>query len=116
VSSSRRHAPSARPNWRIVVRHLLPNSVGPILVALTFSVVAACSPSRRSASSASGRSPAAGSTSLGILVGASKENVLTGNWWMVRVPLRSCCWCWRLTINMLGDGLRDATDPKMQRH
>ena len=28
-------------NFRIVVRHLLPNSIGPILVALTFSVVAA---------------------------------------------------------------------------
>ena len=61
-----------------------------------------------------GPQPGAGSTSLGLLVGTSKENVLTGNWWMVVFPC-AVLLLLALTINMVGDGLRDATDPKMQR-
>jgi peptide/nickel transport system permease protein len=102
-------------NTRVVVRHLLPNSVGPILVALTFSVVAAVLAESTLGFFGFGPQPGSGSTSLGILVGSSKTNVLTGNWWMVLFPCLVLL-VLALTINMLGDGLRDATDPKLQRH
>jgi len=101
-------------NRRIVVRHLLPNSIGPILVALTFSVVAAIIAESTLSFFGFGPQPGAGSTSLGLLVGTSKENVLTGHWWMVVFPCGVLLLV-ALTINMVGDGLRDATDPKMQR-
>jgi peptide/nickel transport system permease protein len=101
-------------NFRIVVRHLLPNSIGPILVALTFLVVAAIITEVTLSFFGFGPQPGAGSTSLGLLVGTSKENVLTGNWWMVVFPCAVLLLV-TLTINMVGDGLRDATDPKMQR-
>jgi peptide/nickel transport system permease protein len=101
-------------NWRIVMRHLLPNSVGPILVALTFAVVTAIIAEATLSFFGFGPQPGAGSTSLGLLVGTSKENVLTGHWWMVVFPCAMLTLV-ALTINMVGDGLRDATDPKLQR-
>ena len=101
-------------NRRVVLRHLLPNSMGPVLVALTFSVIAAVIAESTLSFFGFGPQPGAGSTSLGILVGSSKENVLTGNWWMVVFPCAMLVLL-ALTINMVGDGLRDATDPKLQR-
>jgi peptide/nickel transport system permease protein len=101
-------------NSRVVLRHMLPNSIGPILVALTFLVVAAIIAESTLSFFGFGPQPGAGSTSLGLLVGTSKENVLTGNWWMVVFPCAVLLML-ALTINMVGDGLRDATDPKLQR-
>ncbi len=100
---------------RIIVRHLLPNAIGPILVALTFSVVVAVIAESTLGFFGFGPQVGAGQTSLGILVGTSKANVLTGNWWMVVFPCAALLLV-ALTINMFGDGLRDATDPKMIRH
>ena len=101
-------------NRRIIIRHLLPNSIGPILVAMTFSVVAAIIAESTLGFFGFGPQPGADTTSLGLLVGTSKENVLTGNWWMVLFPCLTLLLV-ALTINLVGDGLRDATDPKLQR-
>jgi ABC-type dipeptide/oligopeptide/nickel transport system permease subunit len=101
-------------NRRIIIRHLLPNSIGPILVAMTFSVVAAVIAESTLGFFGFGPQPGADTTSLGLLVGSSKENVLTGNWWMVLFPCLTLLLV-ALTINLVGDGLRDATDPKLQR-
>jgi peptide/nickel transport system permease protein len=61
-----------------------------------------------------GPQPGSGTTSLGILVGTSKDNVLSGNWWMVVFPC-AVLLALALSINLFGDGLRDAADPKTQR-
>jgi peptide/nickel transport system permease protein len=101
-------------NFRIVTRHLLPNSIGPILVALTFSVVAAIILESTLSFFGFGPQLGSGQTSLGNLVGSSKENVLSGHWWMVVFPCATLMLV-TLVINFVGDGLRDATDPKLQR-
>jgi peptide/nickel transport system permease protein len=101
-------------NFRIVVRHLLPNAIGPILVALTFSVVAAIILESTLSFFGFGPQLGSGASSLGNLVASSKENVLSGHWWMVIFPCVTLLLV-ALTINFLGDGLRDATDPKLQR-
>jgi peptide/nickel transport system permease protein len=101
-------------NFRVITRHLLPNAIGPILVALTFTVVLAVIAESTLGFFGFGPQPGAGQTSLGNLVGSSKENVLTGNWWMVLFPCLVLL-VLALTVNMVGDGLRDATDPKLQR-
>lgn len=101
-------------NVRIVVRHLLPNSIGPILVALSFSVVTAIIAESTLSFFGFGPQPGSGAASLGNLVGTSKQNVLTGNWWMVVFPCVTLLLL-TLVINLVGDGLRDATDPKAQR-
>lgn len=101
-------------NFRVVVRHLLPNSIGPILVALSFSVVAAIIAESTLSFFGFGPQPGSGAASLGNLVGTSKQNVLTGNWWMVLFPCVTLLLL-TLAVNLVGDGLRDATDPKSQR-
>ena len=100
---------------RIVVRHLLPNSIGPILVALTLvgrrrhrrrvdAVVLRLRPAARR-----GHDVARASWSA-----ARKGGVLTGQLVAGRLPVRRCSSCWRSCINFIGDGLRDAFDPKLR--
>jgi peptide/nickel transport system permease protein len=99
-------------NWRIVVRHLLPNSVGPILVALTFAVSSSIVAEATLAFFGYGPQPGAGATSLGNLVGASRSALLPGYWWLVVFPCTLLVLV-ALCVNFVGDGLRDATDPKL---
>jgi ABC-type dipeptide/oligopeptide/nickel transport system permease subunit len=98
-------------NRRIVVKHLLPNSIGPILVALTFGVAGAIVGESTLSFFGFGPQPGAGATSLGLLVGGSRNALLPGYWWLVVFPgvvlvLTTLC------VNFIGDGMRDATDPK----
>jgi peptide/nickel transport system permease protein len=100
-------------NTRIVLRHLLPNSAGPILVALTFAVSGNIIAEATLGFFGYGPQPGAGATSLGKLVGSAKGALLPGYWWLVVFPcviliLVSLC------VNFVGDGLRDATDPKLE--
>ena len=100
--------------WYIVRRHLLPNSIGPIMVALTFSVVSAIISESTLAFFGYGPQAGAGATSLGILVGAAKGAVNTGFWWLAVFPCVTLVVI-ALSINFIGDALRDATDPRMQK-
>ena len=99
-------------NARIVVSHLLPNSIGPILVALTLSVIGAIV--GESTLSFFGLGPQAGeeSTSLGRLVELSAEGAKQGNWWLVVFPCGALVLL-AICINFIGDGLRDAVDAKL---
>lgn len=99
-------------NSRIVITHLLPNSIGPILVALTLSVIGAIV--GESTLSFFGLGPQAGedSTSLGRLVELSAEGAKQGNWWLVVFPCGALVLL-AICINFIGDGLRDAVDAKL---
>ncbi len=99
---------------RIMFRHLLPNSVGQIMVALTFAVVGAIAAEATLSFFGYGPDAGSGMTSLGLLIRDSKRAVPPGYWWLVVFPgvffiILSLC------INFIGDGLRDAVDPKMQQ-
>ncbi|MSO60420.1 MAG: ABC transporter permease [Ilumatobacteraceae bacterium] len=98
----------------IIARHLLPNSVGPIMVALTFSVVGAIIGESTLAFFGYGPQAGDGATSLGILVGAAKGAVQTGFWWLAVFPCLMLIII-ALSINFIGDALRDATDPRLDR-
>ena len=98
----------------IITRHLLPNSVGPIMVALTFSVVGAIIGESTLAFFGYGPQAGDGATSLGILVGAAKGAVQTGYWWLAVFPCLMLIVI-ALSINFIGDALRDATDPRLDR-
>jgi oligopeptide transport system permease protein/dipeptide transport system permease protein len=99
-------------NFRIVFRHLLPNSIGPILVALTNTVVAAIIGEATLSFFGFGPDAGSGQTSLGLLVAEAKGGVTAGYWWLVVFPCSLLCLV-ALCINFIGDGLRDATDPKL---
>ena len=101
-------------NKRIMFRHLLPNSIGTIMVALTFAMVGAIAAEATLAFFGYGPDAGSGETSLGLLVRDAKKAVPPNYWWLVIYPcvffiLLSLC------INFIGDGLRDAVDPKMQQ-
>ena len=99
-------------NSRIVVSHLLPNSIGPILVALTLSVIGAIVGESTLSFFGLGPQPGANSTSLGKLVELSSEGAKQGNWWLVVFPCGALVLL-AICINFIGDGLRDAVDSKL---
>ena len=93
---------------RIILRHLLPNSLGPIIVNATLLVAAAIL--IETALSFLGFGIAPPDTSLGYLVDRGATSSRT-RWWLFYLPglylvLISLC------INFVGDGLRDAIDPR----
>lgn len=99
-------------NARIVTSHLLPNSIGPILVSLTISVIAAIVGESTLAFFGLGPQPGSGGTSLGKLIELSREGAKQGNWWLVAFPCGALV-VLAICINFIGDGLRDALDPKL---
>ena len=96
---------------RIVVRHIIPNSIGPLLVSLSLGVVGAIVTEATLSVFGYGPQPGSGQTSLGLLVGDSREWVKAGYWWLVIFPIGMLLLL-TLFISFIGDGLRDATDPK----
>jgi peptide/nickel transport system permease protein len=99
-------------NFRIVKSHLLPNSIGPILVALTLSVIGAVVAESTLSFFGFGPQPGQDNTSLGNLVQLSRDAVGRGDWWLTVFPCGSLVLL-AICINFIGDGLRDALDPKL---
>lgn len=98
---------------RIMFRHLLPNSIGQLMVALSFAIIGAITAEATLSFFGYGPDAGSGQTSLGLLIKDSKKAVPAGYWWLVVYPgvfliIISLC------INFIGDGMRDAVDPKMQ--
>ncbi|MFN8023212.1 MAG: ABC transporter permease [Acidimicrobiales bacterium] len=98
---------------RIMFRHLLPNSIGQLMVALSFAIIGAITAEATLSFFGYGPDAGSGQTSLGLLIKDSKKAVPPGYWWLVVFPgvfliIISLC------INFIGDGMRDAVDPKMQ--
>ncbi len=98
-------------NTRIVIQHLLPNSIGPILVSLTISVIGAIIGESTLSFFGFGPQPGHG-TSLGLLIEGSGQAALQGNWWLVVFPCGALVLL-AICISFIGDGLRDALDPKL---
>jgi ABC-type dipeptide/oligopeptide/nickel transport system permease subunit len=99
---------------RIVFRHLIPNALGPIMVALSLAVVGAILAESTLSFFGYGPSPGEGRTTWGLLIGQSKRTILSGYWWLVVFP----CIFLVITIvciNFVGDGLRDSFDPKANK-
>ena len=108
VESAR--AVGARP-MRIVFRQILPNALGPIIVSATLAVGGAVI--AESALSFIGLGVKRPDTSLGFLIQAGKGEAQTKPylfWW----PVVLLCVI-SLTINFVGDGMRDAFDPRQNR-
>lgn len=100
--------------WRIAWSHLIPNSIGPILVAFSMAVVGGLVVESTLSFFALGPQPGSNSTSLGKLIELSAQGAKAGYWWTVAYPcgmlvLLAVC------INFIGDGLRDAFDPKLEK-
>ncbi len=99
-------------NWRLISRHLIPNCIGPIIVAATFTVAAAIITESTLSFFGFGVQPP--HVSWGNLLAGSKAYVGQGKWWLVLFPSLALLFT-ILAINFIGDGLRDALDPKQAK-
>lgn len=98
-------------NRRIIFRHLLPNAVGPIIVNATITVAVAIL--AETALSYLGFGIKYPSTSLGLLIASGQSAASTRPWLFYFPGLVIVVIA--LTINFVGDGLRDALDPQQNR-
>lgn len=96
----------------ICFKHILPNALGPIVVNLTLST--AMFILQEAALSFLGLGvPMEIPTWGNVLNSANDFNVLKENWW-VWLPVGIIISIFVLSINFIGDGLRDSTDPSQQ--
>jgi peptide/nickel transport system permease protein len=97
---------------RILVRHVFPNCVAPITVQSTLNFGLAIID--LAALSFLGFGAQAGAPSWGLMLSRGVENgLLTGKWWMSFFPGLFLA-ITVLGFNLLGDGMRDALDPRMR--
>ena len=97
-------------NNRIIFRHILPNSMGPIIVNATLTVAFAILIEAALSFLGFGIQPP--HPALGILI-ADGQDSLTTQWWLALFPGLTIVLI-ALCINFIGDGLRDALDPKQR--
>jgi len=96
---------------RIIVRHLLPNSMGPVLVYTTLYVPAAILWSAALSFLGLGAQPP--TPEWGAII-ADGRGFISSAWWISTFPGLAIM-ITTLGFNFLGDGLRDALDPKFER-
>ncbi|MGH8774199.1 MAG: ABC transporter permease [Jiangellaceae bacterium] len=93
---------------RIILRHLIPNAAGPIIVAGTLAVAFAILAEAALSFLGFGIQPP--DTSLGLLIETARTAPFTRPWLFYPPGVFIILIC--LTINFIGDGLRDALDPR----
>jgi ABC-type dipeptide/oligopeptide/nickel transport system permease subunit len=98
-------------NRRIIVRHMLPNAIGPIIVNATLTV--AGSIVLESTLSFLGLGVQPPDVSLGLLVSQGQDSATT-EWWLFVFPVVFLV-VLILSIFLIGDGIREAFDPKKNR-
>jgi peptide/nickel transport system permease protein len=96
------------PHLRIVLRHILPNIVAPIMVQATLAIALAIIAEASLSFLGLGQQPPA--PSWGSMLNTAK-NFLSQAPWMAMWP-GIAIFCVVLAFNLLGDGLRDALDPR----
>ncbi len=96
-------------NLRIVFRHVLPNTATPIIVAATLLV--AGSIISESGLSFLGFGVQPPTPTWGNMLNAAQDEMRKGNWWMAFFP-GLMIFLTVIAINYIGDGLRDAMDPR----
>ena len=102
----------ATKNGMIMLRYILPNASAPVLVAFTFNMANAIL--QESALSFLGMGVQPPQASWGnILYAAQSVSIIATRPWMW-VPAGICLLVTILSINVFGDGLRDALDPRMK--
>ncbi|MCB0043421.1 MAG: ABC transporter permease, partial [Caldilinea sp.] len=99
-------------NMRIVFRHVLPNTATPIIVAATLLV--AGSIISESGLSFLGFGVQPPTPTWGNMLNAAQDEMRKGNWWMAFFP-GLMIFLTVISINYIGDGLRDALDPRKMR-
>jgi peptide/nickel transport system permease protein len=97
-------------NGRIVFRHVLPNTATPVIVAATLLVAGTIIAESGLSFLGFGVQPP--TPTWGNMLNSAQAEMLKGNWWMALFP-GLMIFLTVISINYIGDGLRDALDPRM---
>jgi peptide/nickel transport system permease protein len=115
VERSREYVLAARLVGRgpfaIIFRHILPNVLGPVLVIATINLAMAVLIEATLSFLGVGMPPT--NPSLGTLIRVGNEYLFSGIWWVVIFPSLTLV-VLVLAVNLLGDWLRDALNPKLR--
>lgn len=95
----------------IMLRHVLPNAMGPILVIATINLALAVITEATLSFLGSGMPDTM--PSLGTLIRIGNNYLFSGEWWIIAFPGFALAGL-ILAINLLGDWLRDALNPKLR--
>lgn len=96
---------------RIMVKHVLPNVLGPVFVISTIQVATAIITEATLSFLGVGVPPT--SPSLGTLIGNGNQFLFSGEWWITVFPGITLVLI-ALSVNLLGDWLRDALNPRLR--
>ena len=96
---------------RIMRRHVLPNVLGPVLVLATIQIASAII--TEATLSFLGVGVPATSPSLGTLIRNGNDYLFSGEWWITAWPSLTLVLI-TLSVNLLGDWLRDALNPRLR--
>jgi len=96
---------------RIMRRHVLPNVMGPVLVLATIQVATAILTEATLSFLGVGAPPT--SPSLGTLIRVGNDYLFSGEWWITIFPGVMLVLI-ALSVNLLGDWLRDALNPRLR--
>jgi peptide/nickel transport system permease protein len=96
---------------RIILRHLIPNALGPVIVAATLGIGNTIVLEAGLSFLGLGVQPP--TASWGTMVADGRNNLL-GAWWLATFPGLAIVFT-VLSFNLVGDGLRDALDPRLRR-
>lgn len=98
------------PNYNIILKHVLPNAIGPVIVQATVNVALAIIAAAGLSFIGMGVSPP--QPEWGMLLAEGKEFMLTAPYLVIFPGIAIVITA--LSINLLGDGLRDALDPRLK--
>lgn len=99
------------PPFLIVFRHILPNVMGPVLVIATIQLALAIITEATLSFLGVGVPPT--SPSLGTLIRIGNDFLFSGEWWITVFPGVALVLL-VLSVNLLGDWLRDVLNPKLK--
>jgi peptide/nickel transport system permease protein len=115
VERNREYVQAARVTgvspFRIMRRHVLPNIMGPVMVLATIQVATAIITEATLSFLGVGAPP--NSPSLGTLIQVGNKFLFSGNWWITVFPGMMLVLI-ALSVNLLGDWLRDALNPRLR--
>jgi peptide/nickel transport system permease protein len=115
VESKKEYVQAARliglSDWTIMFRHVLPNVTGPVLVIATINLALAIITEATLSFLGVGVPPT--SPSLGTLINIGNRFLFSGEWWITIFPGLALA-VLALSVNLLGDWLRDALNPKLR--
>lgn len=95
--------------WRILLRHVFPNAIGPAIVAATFGVAAIIL--TEAAVDFLGVGPPDATASWGETLGESRSHPAA--WWLIAFP-GAALLATLAALNLVGEAARDALDPKLR--